>query len=975
MLVFVLLLTIEASAQYYGDFVAGNYISYTHIGGDTFKIRYTVYRDCGQHQNILSQTHSSILGSTKWKYPILDSISGKDVTDIYGRCSQKSKCAGGTLKHGVEEYVFEKVVVIDWDSCENLVISAGSDRRAPTINTYSIKSNGYSGATLNKCKTPNNSSPILNNIPSFFVSEGGTRFISHSAYDPDGDMLTYSFWHPSSVDYPQYSKDYYLPWSYKKPLSFWGFPNGNAAFPAGLSLDSTTGILTVWPTDSKQETIIGIKITQWRYINGTLENIGETKYSYTMRITSPNNVAPITFDDDKKEIAVCSLGGTVCKDIPLRRVKWLTDSVEIEYRHDLQNITFTNVGTSAQPTIRVCYTPTTAELSSGKPLQFTIRATVNSCPLKGIAEKTFEWAERPPLPDSFVLNKKLICRDLSVDLKNTSSSTYNTTVFYKATSQKDTLESINIGSFAQLSDTGWYTIKTRVVADGYCSQQTYTDSVFVPISNFLNIKATNDTVLCGDPNLVLKVNTTNGNYPLSYRWNASATDTFPSLNIVAPKGSSKYFVTVTDTAFCSVSDSINVQYYNPQVLTSGDTIACANDIIEINALLQDTINPQYGWLGFTPNQTQFKASITNNRLLTFILRDGTGCTVTKTHFVLVHAPEVKYNHKEVYCASDTITLLGSGSGGLPPYNIYWETFKVTGNTVLLGVQKRGTIPFITKITDAFGCVNIQNSSIRVNPTPFIYISGLASVYCESADPIQLDSFVIPKEGVWSGLGVDSSRFYPAKAGAGNSTITYNYEDGLTGCKNQQTISFVVETQPVASFVVDSLAALYTHNFVFTNTSVLASNHSSFWDFGDPNSGWLNTAKTKNATHIFSDTGIYNVKLVVSGGICPPDTLLKTDYITVNGKAKPNTNVLVKEINKQGIKIYPNPASDIVKIETEEEIAAIIVYDMLGKKVWEQATIGKTNHMLEVKNIPQGIYTLNILLSNGKQNKVQVIINK
>ncbi len=971
----MLLLSMGASAQNYGDFVAGNYISYTHIGGDTFKIKYTLYRDCGQSQNILSQTFCGIIGDSKWKYPNLDSISGKDVTNIYGRCSQKSKCAGGTLKHGVEEYVFETVAVIDWDSCENLVISSWGDRRAPTVNTYSPNSSGYSGATLNKCKTPNNSSPILNNIPSFFVSEGGARFISHSAYDPDGDMLTYSFWHPSGENYPPYSRNYFLPLSYKKPLSFWGFPNENGAFPAGLSLDSTTGILTVWPTDSKQETVIGIKITQWRYINGMLENIGETKYSYTMRITSTNNASPITFDDDKKEIAVCSLSGTLCKDIPLHRVKWLTDSVEIEYRHNLQNITFTNIGTPAQPTIRVCYTPTTAELSSGKPLQFTIRATVNSCPLKGVAEKTFEWAERPPLPDSFTLSKKLVCRDLSVELKNSSSSLYKTKAFYTATSQNDTLESINIGSFAQLSDTGWYTIKMRVVADGYCSQQTYTDSVFVPKSNFLTVSATNDTVLCGDPNLALNVNTTNGNYPLSYSWGTSATDTFSSLNIVAPKGSSKYFVKVTDAALCSVSDSVNVQYYNPLVSTSGDTIACANDVIEINAQLQDTINPQYGWLGFTPNQTQFKASITNNRLLTFILRDGTGCTVTKTHFVKVYAPEVSYKHKEVYCVSDTIILLGSGSGGLPPYNIYWETFKVTGNKVPLGVQKRGTIPFITKITDAFGCNNTQNSSVRVNPTPFIYINGFAPVYCQSASPIQLDSFVIPQKGIWSGAGVSTNQFYPSIAGVGTTALTYNYTDSLTGCKDQQTANLVVALQPVANFTVDSTTAHYNHMFTFANTSVIAGNHTSFWDFGDPNSGWLNTEKTKNGTHVFSDTGKYSVKLVVSGGICPPDSVLKTDYINVYGKAQPSSNISVNEIEKGGITVYPNPSNGGLTIDAESPFTAIEVFDVLGKKVW-----GKTNNIsqqaqIELAHLAAGTYTLKLSFANGTFTHSTFIIAK
>ena len=46
---------------------------------------------------------------------------------------------------------------------------------------------------------------------------------------------------------------------------------------------------------------------------------------------------------------------------------------------------------------------------------------------------------------------------------------------------------------------------------------------------------------------------------------------------------------------------------------------------------------------------------------------------------------------------------------------------------------------------------------------------------------------------------------------------------------------------------------------FINNSIgLAPTDSIRWTFGDPASGVLNTASTINATHVFSNYGIYNV---------------------------------------------------------------------------------------------------------------------
>jgi gliding motility-associated-like protein len=65
------------------------------------------------------------------------------------------------------------------------------------------------------------------------------------------------------------------------------------------------------------------------------------------------------------------------------------------------------------------------------------------------------------------------------------------------------------------------------------------------------------------------------------------------------------------------------------------------------------------------------------------------------------------------------------------------------------------------------------------------------------------------------------------------------------------------------------------NVTFQNDVLNPSGTIYSWNFGDPASGALNTSNLQNPTHIYTDTGRYNVKLIVSlNGQC-------TDSQTVN----------------------------------------------------------------------------------------------
>ncbi len=82
----------------------------------------------------------------------------------------------------------------------------------------------------------------------------------------------------------------------------------------------------------------------------------------------------------------------------------------------------------------------------------------------------------------------------------------------------------------------------------------------------------------------------------------------------------------------------------------------------------------------------------------------------------------------------------------------------------------------------------------------------------------------------------------------------------------------------ADFSYDSIAGL---DYQFTDQSETISSLISWnWDFGDPASGVNNLSYSQNPHHLYSGSGIYNVKLIIHAVNGCKDSLVKTVFIQI-----------------------------------------------------------------------------------------------
>ena len=79
---------------------------------------------------------------------------------------------------------------------------------------------------------------------------------------------------------------------------------------------------------------------------------------------------------------------------------------------------------------------------------------------------------------------------------------------------------------------------------------------------------------------------------------------------------------------------------------------------------------------------------------------------------------------------------------------------------------------------------------------------------------------------------------------------------------------------------------------------------------------------------------------------------------------------VDDVFANKFRVYPNPAKDLVRIQTEEVIDKVEVYSVIGKKVQQQS---KTNQ-ISIQNLQSGLYLLKIYADNKVVTKKLVVNN-
>jgi len=80
---------------------------------------------------------------------------------------------------------------------------------------------------------------------------------------------------------------------------------------------------------------------------------------------------------------------------------------------------------------------------------------------------------------------------------------------------------------------------------------------------------------------------------------------------------------------------------------------------------------------------------------------------------------------------------------------------------------------------------------------------------------------------------------------------------------------------------------------------------------------------------------------------------------------------VNAVNRLTAKVYPNPAYDVVSIETKGAILDLQVHNAIGELVYQTKNCGGMIHQINIKSWAEGVYTISASTVNGAESSVIV----
>jgi hypothetical protein len=323
------------------------------------------------------------------------------------------------------------------------------------------------------------------------------------------------------------------------------------------------------------------------------------------------------------------------------------------------------------------------------------------------------------------------------------------------------------------------------------------------------------------------------------------------------------------------------------------------------------------------------------------------------------------------------------SGGKPPYTYSWTS---TGGATLhannldsaiFTMTKSGNITLNITVTD--NGVGTPNQVVLTrtigNFTPTFNSFTLtpnktALSGCKDSIRIQAPSLTNTTYQ-WSGGSSSSTREALAKA-AGNYAVKLTFVP--SGCTFDTSINITA-----AGF------SLPTLDFSFNPSTNICPNKDVTFTVASSavRSGWtykwteattsLNTTG-ETITHQFTSSGVKSVKLNADSADCKANEVSKNVTVLASSDSKCKTSI--SAVLNDNIQIFPNPVRD-GKVYIQNDMNTTLTYkvtDMLGKVVSSDKLVSNKDGQIDLSNVPNGIYFIEIDSKGDKMIK-KIIVDK
>lgn len=361
---------------------------------------------------------------------------------------------------------------------------------------------------------------------------------------------------------------------------------------------------------------------------------------------------------------------------------------------------------------------------------------------------------------------------------------------------------------------------------------------------------------------------------------------------------------------------------------------CAGNSVSFSDL--STNNPT-AWNWQTPGAITPSSSIQNpvitytnpgTYVVSLVSSNTVGASNTATQSIVVLPnPVVTISGPQSVCSGQPVTLI---AGGANTYS--WSTAQ-SGPSISVNTGMGGF--YSVSGTDLNGCVNTAGFNLNVLPSPVVFISASPILVCQG------QSLTLNASGAntytWNTLQTGNSIVVTPAA----NTIYQVTGTNANNCSG--TSSLAIGVQPVPA--------------------VMASANKTIVCRGNP----VILSATGAQTYVWNSS-LNGSTVQVNPTFNSSYTVVGTSSTGCNAQSVINITVSecvdLKESSAAGeLRIYPNPVSDVMKIELSSlNVTELKLIDALGAEIMRQTVNGLSETSLDISHTMAGIYFL--VLSNN-----------
>ena len=325
----------------------------------------------------------------------------------------------------------------------------------------------------------------------------------------------------------------------------------------------------------------------------------------------------------------------------------------------------------------------------------------------------------------------------------------------------------------------------------------------------------------------------------------------------------------------------------------------------------------------------------------------TGCYDTvQVHVNAAPASVITPGGPTTFCTGGSVLLVASGGGtAYQWYNNGVPIFTGTGSTYTATTSDTFTV----RVTNALGCSAVSNPVKVTASINAIINSSSATSFCIGGNTILTANTggvvgSISYQWMKNGLVIPSATLVNYFVNAsGNYQVIVTISGGSGSCVDTASglaVNVNPLPNPVASF-----------NGVTVNTTNTYATYQWF----------VNTIGISGATNyswLPSVNGGYKVKVTDINGCSNYSNTVQVSVVGIN------------QIQKSGVKVYPNPANSVLHIESADEIHAIIT-GIEGRIMIDEYNAKN----IDISHLANGLYLITLYNSNGDRISLQKLVKE